>query len=326
MERTNLLSVGSNRIEIDDIHFVWRVPSGEINGGALFALNDNPLVRLTDCSITVDNPAFCKAVYAFDVVTDPEQISGRGAELLSRDDSVLPLVAIELNNVIARGQMGMIHMDYAAELQLNWDNGLLAISEPMIDTAGARVVPAATARPIQLWLTRLTAHTPKGLLRMRVGVSGAYPVSVDRFARSSVFVVDVGVPHFEFRGLESLPSDTSLLQLSGTTNAYDTDPTLAEPVLIVWGAQEESEMTRFNSLVSRWPDEVSPRWSVYWSEVRFSDAPMSRRTPADYGQDGSVRSGFDEKLLPILPDLSDSEASISRILPQESPSTAEREL
>jgi hypothetical protein len=302
MERTNVLSIGSNRIEIDDIHFVWKVPSGEVNGGALFAINDNPLVRLTDCSITVDNPAFCKAVYAFDVVTDPEQLAAGGAGFVSRDDSVLPLVAIELNSVIVRGQIGMIHMDYAAELQLNWDNGLLAISEPMIDSAGARVAPAPTARPIQLWLTRLTAHTPKGLLRMRVGVSGAYPVSVDRFARSSVFVVDVGVPHFEFRGLESLPSDSSLLQLSGTTNAYDTDPTLAEPVLMVWASQGESEMTRFNSLVSRWPDEVSPRWSVYWSEVRFSDAPMSRRTPADYSQRGSVRSGFDEKLLPILPD------------------------
>jgi serine/threonine-protein kinase len=211
-------------------------------------------------------------------------------------------------------------------LQLNWDNGLLAISEPMIDTAGARVAPAPTARPIQLWLTRLTAHTPKGLLRMRVGVSGAYPVPVDRFARSSVFVVDIGVPHFEFRGLESLPRDTSLLQLSGTTNAYDTDPTLAEPVLMIWASQDELEMVRFNGLVARWPEEVSPRWFVYWSEVRFSDAPMSRRTPSDYGQDGSVRSGFDEKLLPILPDLNDSDASISRNLSNDSNSAPQRAL
>lgn len=309
MDRSNILSIGSNRIEFEDIHFVWKVADGEINGGAMFAINDNPLIRLTDCTITIENEQRCESVYAFDVVTDPERIESRPVVSSDRGDKALPLVAIELNNVIVRGEIGMIHMDYAAELQLNWDNGLLVISEPMIDTAGARLPPLPTAAPIQLVLMRLTAHAPLGLFRMRVGVSGADPVMVDRTAVSSVFLVDPGVPHFEFRGLSALPSDRDLLQLRGTTNAYDTVQTLAEPVLTLRSATDEFDMTRFNDLTARWPDEVSPRWSVYWSEVRRSDAPPNRAVPDDYLQNGSVRSGFNEDLLPILPEFEASSAT-----------------
>ncbi|MCG8651559.1 MAG: serine/threonine protein kinase [Pirellulales bacterium] len=305
MDRSNMMSIGSNRIEFEDIHFVWKVPAGEIDGGALFAINDNPLFRLTDCSVTIENPTECEEVYAFDVVTDPEQLGRAWQDDSSREDGSLPLVAIELNNVIVRGQAGMIHMDYAAELQLSWENGLLAISEHMIDTAGARVAQAATAPPIQLWLTRLTAHTPKGLLRMRVGVSGNHPVSVDRFAQSSVFVVGAGVPYFEFVGLEKYPSDSPLLLLRGAANVYDTDSTLADPLMVVRHSEGE-EMIRLNDLQSRWPDEVSPRWSAYWSKVWRSDAPASQLTAEDYHQDGAVRSGFDEKSLPILPEMDGS--------------------
>ncbi len=326
LQRSNMLSIGSNRIEIEDVHFVWRVPSGDMNGGALFAINDNPLVRLTDCSVTIENPGLCEEVYAFDVVTDPKKIGRSSRKDVSHDDGSLPLVAIELNNVIVRGQMGMIHMDYAAELQLNWENGLLAISDYMIDTAGARTSPLPNGRPIQLWLTRLTAHTQKGLFRMRVGAAGNHPVPVDRFAQSSVFMIGSGVPYFEFLGLESLSGDDSLLQLRGSANAYDTDPTLADPMMVVSNSEGETEMTRLAGLVTRWPDEVSPRWSVYWSKVRLSDASLARQTPADYRQDGSVRSGFDEKLLPILPDLGVAGPAVSRNAGVDKSPTSGREL
>ncbi len=304
MERSNMIDIGSNRIEFEDLHFVWKLPGGEINGGAMFAINDNPSVRLTDCSVTIENPGLCEEVYAFDVVTDPEQL-GRSRRRDPRGSDSLPLVAVELNNVIVRGQMTMIHMDYAAELQLNWDNGLLAISDHMIDTAGARIAPSPIARPIQVWLTRLTAYTPKGLLRMRLGVSGNHPVSVDRVARSSVFMVDPGVPHFEFLGLESLSDDRSWLKLRGTANAYDTDPTLADPILVETSEAGETEMVRLHSLAARWPDELSPQWSVHWLQqgagVRFSDATPSSLTPDDFRQDGALRSGFNAGALPILP-------------------------
>ncbi len=158
LQRSSMLAIGSSRIEMDDLHFVWNVSPGLIEGGALIRVNDNRLIRMTDCSMTINNPASVDEVYAFDVVTDPEAIDWTDRDQLPRGGNSLPLVAIELNNVIVRGQMTMVHMDCATELQLQWDNGLLAISERMIDTAGARLEPPLTSGPIQLSLTRLTAQ------------------------------------------------------------------------------------------------------------------------------------------------------------------------
>ncbi len=133
MERSRMFAIGAHQVEFDDLHFVWNVPSGDIDGGTLFELSDNRLVRMTDCSITVSNPTLRDEVYAFDVVTDPAKLPRERREMVES----FPLVWVELNNVVIRGQMSMLHMDYAAKLWLFWDNGLLAVNQYMIDTAGA---------------------------------------------------------------------------------------------------------------------------------------------------------------------------------------------
>jgi serine/threonine protein kinase len=174
MERVKMMEIGDHRIEMNDLHFVWNVPSGLVDGGALMRLNDNRLVRMSYCSITINNPASVDEVYAFDVVTDPDEIDWSGRDETQRDDEMLPLVALELNDVIVRGQMTMIHMDYAAELRLQWINGLVAVSDRLIDTSGARVEPPLTA-PIQLSLTQVTAHIPKVFERR--GIAGIEQVA-----------------------------------------------------------------------------------------------------------------------------------------------------
>jgi serine/threonine-protein kinase len=307
---TNMVSIGSNRIEFEDVHFVWQVPQGWVGGGALFGINDNRWVRLNDCSITVDNPGRGDAIYAFDVVTQSAD-SRQPNRLSGVEEGALPAVAIELNSVIVRGHMSMIHMDDAAALRLNWDNGLLVITDRMIDTAGALVQPETGAPPIQLVLTRLTAHVPAGLLRMRV--DGRYPLAVNRFAESSVFVVDSGTPHFEFQGLSTLPSGVDLLKIHGMSNVYETDPTLSDPLLVLSDLEGQSFGMPLNRLVQTFADELSPRWSVSWAQVRRSDAPASRRTLQQYLQDGPEQSGFDAKLLPILPALESAVSAAPRV-------------
>ena len=293
MERSRMISVGEHQVEFDDLHFVWNVPSGDIDGGTLFQLNDNRLVRLTDCVITVNNPTQREEVYAFDVITDPDRLPRE------RRDEVdgFPLVSVELNNVIVRGQMSMLHMDYGAELWLYWDNGLLAVSRHLVDTAGSRVEPS---RPMLLWLSRVTAHASSGLVRMRVGVSGPYPVPIDRDARKSVFVVDSGAPHFDVTGVESV--DPSLLRLRGSSNAYLVESGRDDPLLRMVAVDGETvwaSMSDFADAAPIWEDETSPRWSVEWENQGLPDRPESRRTPADYRQNDLAPPGFDEMSLPV---------------------------
>ena len=300
MERSKMFSIGSHQVVFEDIHFVWNVPSGDIDGGTLFELNENRLVRLTDCSITVSNPTLRQEVYAFDVITDPD----KQPVDQQRDAGDFPLVWLELNNVVVRGQMTMIHMDYAAKLLLDWDNGLLAITEHMIDTAGALEQPPSAAGSILLKLWRVTAHAPKGIARMRVGVSGAYPVPIDRLAHESVFVVEPPSPHFEFTGLPDSAAGSQMLQLRGGSNAYVVEPTLSDPMLSVEMYGGGGEVTRMNDILTSTPDwavEKSPRWSVNWVNVPLPDSPASQRLPADYRQNDPSPLGFSEESLPILP-------------------------
>ena len=220
LQRAEMVKLGSNSIEFDDMHFVWNVPPSQVDGGTMFSVNDNRLIRMTDCSVTIENLLSLDAVYAFDIETQPNPVEWEGQPESFGDREALPLVAIELNNVIVRGQMTMIHMDYATELQLHWDNGLLAITERMLDTGGSRVRPPVTAPPMLLSLTRLTAHAPLGLLRMRLGAA-EYPMEIDRESRSSVFIVDAGIPHVDIVGINSRESNQPIIKFRGEANAYD---------------------------------------------------------------------------------------------------------
>lgn len=306
MERSKMFTVGSHPIELEGLHFHWRVPVGEVDGGALFAVNDGR-IELTDCTLTIDNPTLREEVYAFEVVTNPDAIRSRDQEEM--EDLVVdqfPRVSVDMKNVIVRGQVTMLHMDYAAELLLSWKNGLLAITDRMIETAGAFKSPPTSAGPIQITLTRVTAHAPKGIVQMRMGVSGKHPVAIDRFARNCVFFVSPNKPHFEF--IDNVPLDLfpPLLQLRGISNSYVVNQTLADPMLIIEGMDDETEVTRMNDLLTTnldWVNDNSPLWSVRWTAGRITDDPTSERDPADYRQPIDSVSGFDEKLLPSLPGL-----------------------
>ena len=313
MERTRMISLGSFKTYFEGLHFVWDVPRTNLDGGAMIALNANKMVQLTDCSITVRNPASRADVCAFEVITNPDDgasydVFGEPIESSpdsqNLDDDQLPLVAIQLYNVIVRGQMTMIQMDFAAALQLQWDNGLLAVSQRMIETGGARIEPSPKYNPILLQLTELTAHAPLGIMQMRLGSKGRYPVAIDREANHCVFMVDTGVPHFEVTGLGSVADNTNLVEFDGDSNVYEVDDTMLDPMVILMDTQGESQSTLVTDLAivaPSWFDEKSPLWSVWWSSNRFAETPPDQLTPKDYRQEGAVFSGFDEKALPPLP-------------------------
>ena len=300
MSRTKMFSIGSHPVVFEDIHFVWNVAPDDLNGGCLFEVNPNELVRFTDCSITVNNRLFTDEVYAFDVITDPSAL--RVDELQSEEK--LPLVWLELNNAIIRGQMTMLHMDFATKLWLDWDNGLLSVTDRMIDTAGALYPPDPVGGTIRMKLWRVTSHVPKGLFLMRVGVSGAYPVAIDRLAHECVFWVNPGLPHFDLRGFPSV-SDGISIKFQGASNTYVTDGDQSDPMLRVSSPLDDRRMVFMKEIAEKsvpWAADKSPRWSVNWEFEGLSELPFDQRLPANYRQMDPNPLGFDEKALPSLPE------------------------
>ena len=308
MQRSKMFTVGSNRVRFRDLNFVWRVPVGEVDGGALFVIHPNRLVSMAGCTVTIENSSRRDEVYAFEVLTDPQSDAASAfAGSAAGEGADLPLVAINLNDVVVRGEITMLHMDYAAELQLGWKNGLLAVSRRMIGTAGALARPSATSGSIQLSLERLTACAPLGFVRMRLGPSGAYPVPIDRNAVASVFAVDTDAPYFEVTGLASLDREPPLLTLRGESNAYDATKELENPLYRRSAGSDNRRVTLLSAFSPEstrpdWWTERSPHWAVRWSRTEVPEQiPASQLTPADFRQDGLPLRGFDEQSLPPLP-------------------------
>jgi serine/threonine-protein kinase len=149
---------------------------------------------------------------------------------------------------------------------------------------------------------------------MRVGVSGAFPVPVDRLAHECVFLVEPETPHYEFRGLATLAGLTPL-RLQGASNAYVTDVSLSDPVLRLTSSDEQLEVTLMDDLLTAppaWAMDKSPRWNVQWQQFPRSDVPFSQRIPADYRQRDESPLGFDEKALPTLPESGETEGDSPR--------------
>ncbi|TWT76689.1 Serine/threonine-protein kinase PrkC [Planctomycetes bacterium CA13] len=317
MQHAELIKIGTNRIELEDIHITWTVPSGGMSGGCIFSMNANRLVRLTDCSVTINNSVRQSDVYAFEIETDPKrkkrtrERSDEASDPLRSNAKFgdsnymgsLPLVSIEMYNVCIRGQMTMAKMDTAAELQMRWENGLLAITGRMIETAGLLSKPLPSAKPIQLRLERLLVMAPRGFLRMRLDADHPYPLQVDREAKNCVFIIQGDVPVAEFSGTSSLANSPPVLVLRGEANAYDAKADLSDVMLRLVDTKNEEAITRMVDLKDApptWAVEQSSRWAVDWASETFKSQPVNQLMPQDFLQYGAVISGFNEKALTIM--------------------------
>ncbi len=328
IRRPQMIDVQSSRIEWKNIDIVWEVPESETDGGSLFTMTENRMFRMEDCTVTIRNVARRDQVYAFEVFTDPQRRrqdavveempretslgegsagDGSAAAFASTGEVIeLPLVAIELTDVVVRGEITMLHLDHAAGLQLVWNNGFLAVSQRMIDTAGALLPTGKTTPAMQVELNRVTASIPEGLYRMRLGGVGDYPVALKREAQRCVFLVRPGVPHFEIVGIDEDTPIKSLVRVLGEANAYaypqGTD--LQDPFVAVGEIMDQPRAVMLVALISDsldWSSELDPFWSVRWSESSRPTRPPSEWSPADFRQDGSILSGFDEQSLPSVP-------------------------
>ena len=212
----------------------------------------------------------------------------------------------------------MLHMDEAAKLGLDWDNGLLAVSGAMIDTGGSRSEDVDSRIDLELW--RVTVHASAGIFRMRAAANTPYPAVLDRQARQSVFIVDQDQPHFKFSGFPKRFQGNELLLLRGSSNLYQVGSEFRDVMLRVESEDGFSAVTQMMDL-----EESPPEWVVEKSPRRSSSVvrmprewpPAGERVPAIYEQTDASPRGFTRESLPTLPVLENNEnegLSIGRTL------------
>lgn len=302
MENAVMVDIGEHRIRFENLQFHWKVPSNAVHGGSLFSVAANRGVYLENCAITVDNVNGRDPINAFHIAVAPPPSSTDGAVSTGP-----PLVAIDLQDVIARGQMTLIRMSDAAQLQLRWENGLLAVSQRLLETGGALSKPPAGRTQLKLLLRDVTAYLPLGLAAQNLGPSGSVPVVINRNCTNCAFTTDMGSAHIEINSVANL-NDGPLILLAGSGNHYDSGTGKSDRIVAVSDLQDDSILYRLSDLAGNnppaWMKEQAPQSVINWTQPTAADQKATHlMTPQDFQQDGTVVPGFDPNQLPeLLPD------------------------
>ncbi|OUT58692.1 MAG: hypothetical protein CBB71_12415 [Rhodopirellula sp. TMED11] len=301
-ERSQMVDVGSHPTKFVNLDFRWELGAEQVEGGAMFVFNENRLTQFENCTLTLINQPIHDNVRFIEVETATATRESLADP--AQDGQGLPLVALQINNGIVRGEGSFISMDQAAALQLVWNNGLLAISGRMIDSGGAvTAIPGGDQR-IQLSLSDVTAEIPLGFFRLRTQPGQMYPVLVERQCLRCVFVVDDGQPLFQFIGIDELGEEEMYLNLRGEDNTYLGASDISSPLLVVSdmpGNQVLVTLGAFDEPENTWIQERQVRWTVRWSDSQRPNRQIYYDlTPANYRQDGAIFYGFREQDLPVV--------------------------
>jgi eukaryotic-like serine/threonine-protein kinase len=297
--------VDASRIEFENLNFVWNISQRVASGSTFFNIVENQSLRLKDCAFTVVNQTN-QPVSVFQVASQAPEDTPTVASAI-RDS--LPTTQMKLNNVIVRGEVSMIQLNDQSSFDLDWSNGLLAISGSMIRSNGSRLPPEQNGL-ISMSLDQVVVDAQAGLVVTQTD-GGNTPVTINRSSTKSVFTLRPKVPLFEFAGLEQLGRNGQWLRLQGTSNAYDAGPGSDDSLLRLVTKDELIQSIPIDELVggrSPWIQEALPRLSVSWDRVRRMTETPSQRTVAQYRVvQTAAPVGFDESLLPNL-DVSQAES------------------
>ncbi|MEM9827249.1 MAG: serine/threonine-protein kinase [Planctomycetota bacterium] len=285
--RVAVIDASVDRLEFEGVKFVWRIPKSHRGATSLLRYSGNRSLNLTGCAITIDNATIRDNIHAI-------ELNRPGGERLGE---------VVLRNVVVRGEMTLLHLRRSEAFSFRWFNGLLAISNSMIDANGAEK-PPQDGDEIQLDLERVTTDCPGGLMRMRLSSMAPVGIPVTRMARSCLFLIRDAAPQFEFLGLDDLSEPRQWLLMRGSNNGYRIDPGRFDPLMRLETGDGARQTLRFDELVdgnADWIDEtgwvVQPNWAGGGRPI----GPTTSRRVADYRlEQTELEVGFDERTLPTL--------------------------
>ena len=332
-------------LSLQDLHFVWddSAAAESRGGGSLFELTRCEMALVTDCVFTVRRGGADRVA---DSEPGSEETRPAGAVFRFRSDRPnrrdFELVELselrsanrptkpwlDWNNVIVRGDGDLLHVDENQSIEFYWDNGLAAISGAMVRLGGPdlrdspRGVGPSSLDPdddietdVVMDFSQLFVDADGGMVAAEMTERFASP-SIRRSAKKSVFVIRRSRPSFAISGFRSPLPLSDWLELRGTLNAYDSDPTLSDPIAR-WSSTDGSvQTTAISQLLAESASgiaEAEPRMSVRWQSGDRPRKAHWKRTPNDYRiDDGSTDRGFEPKWLPSFKLTEPFEAAIHR--------------
>ncbi len=293
--------------------------------GVIWKVSTIANLSLEQCVITLNDPLQRNLLSAIEVTQDSNPLSVSGSiSDGSMIDPVTGLVTpgspreadplqIRAEDVIIRGEGDWLWMPDAQRAEFRFDNGLIALSGRLLVLGGTS---RREARPltVRLFMDRITCVARGGLAVIDTSSSQQQPICLVRQAAGCSFAVGTATPlvRYILEDEQPLPM-AELLQFRGEDNAYDQSIEWVSELMTTGNTTERYSL---GNATSDWFQDRALETTVRWVNLSSAVPPLSRHTPENYLQRGSMFiPGFQASRLPRLATPTPATSSSTSISP-----------
>jgi hypothetical protein len=289
-----MLTLVGGQLTLEGVHLVLKLPRQAAEQWSLFESRDAEAIRVADGPLTIEN---APDDLAMDAELSPRQAAlhrdvaffrvgprATGESMMMPvEGRALPLLAVKLDNVIARGQATVLRAESAQPIRLSWSNGLLVTSERLLELTGSSRPPRAGAH-VKLTLSHLTAVVQGGLCRTLNSTDAPHLLATELECDDSIFVGTADSPLIEQRGIDAIDDYLEQrLLYSGRRNFY-------EGFVVFWridAADPDRDLVEldFHDWKEHWKATeqlASPTGNVQWHGLPSALRPVHTHVAEDY--------------------------------------------
>ena len=275
----SMVSVVGGQLRAANVH--WELDLDVPGPWALFETRRAELLEFSQCSFTIrnaslDGTTFHPDVAFFDVKGSP---GGARPSTEPADDSP---VTIEREKCVARGEATFLRDNELQPLRLNWNNGLLATSERLLEAEGGSTEPRQSGGYLRLDLRHVTAMLQRGLALLTNSQDAPYQLPVEIHTDDCILATLSDPPLIEQRGSSDIDHYQNMIQWSGQRNFFTGYE-------IFWRIATEATAPAAEQMdFDAWQDSTANRMqathnvSLAWRRLPGYDRPFSAHTPHDY--------------------------------------------
>jgi serine/threonine-protein kinase len=272
----------------------------------LFQVQQAESLQLERCSLTILNAADDGQPLHDRVAFITVSAAPGSGSLMGADAALARSLSIQLRDCVARGEATLLAHRDAQACQFTWTNGLLATTERLLDSSGARALPTAGDQ-LTLDLAHVTADIRRGLCRVAATIDAPYQLRTEIKCANSILLGRPMATLIMQEGIEPIVELKRRLVWDSDHNFYDGFHHFWE----IRGAGDppKVELPWF----SFWRGERS--WGrVVWKQLPDAKFPVHQAVVADYALDDTASgnsavhgatdgrdAGFSASLLPELP-------------------------
>ena len=306
-------ATGMSRLRFEGISFRLDLPPDSASGWALFSLNPQQVLELSECVLTVcDYGQFGAPIHSQVGMIVVQSRRAGDAMMLDEEIAMAQPATINLDRTIARGQAALVTMPDETSLDIVWNQGLLVSTQHLIETGGTAMKPKYYNR-IDIDLTRVTMIAQQGLYQMKRRSGAAYQLDLDVQSTNSILSPAVGEALFEYIGIAAI--DEVKLKFGGEDNCYPRED-------LAWLRAQPAGATEMDFDLDnrgRWSMERRPGPAVAWQSPPPADLPAHQRTKQHYlvSEETMSDAGFNPELLPDIAGPAAAPSSAPPVPPQQ---------